>query len=226
MKKNTSSAPFSEIEVKGFRPVLYTDDGTNIEYGNAPVELGDSKLFLTETACKAWLEKNNYDPDDYVIFNHADEISELEFIDEFGDELPKDFINWRFSGRPFWFVCVRTPGTTNDFVFSEFKEAKKYVLKDFRKGCVSLEFYKVTVTPDERAKVEDFDHLAELVGLDCIGKQTPMLLAMCERLDEIDDDTATYGEKLQLMSFERIVEALKNLKEDSYLLTKEEFHDK
>ena len=49
---------------------------------------------------------------------------------------------------------------------------------------------------------------------------------MCTHLDKDDDDTATYGEKLQYMSLERIKEALMNLKESSYIMTEEEFHKK
>ena len=140
----------------------------------------------------------------------------------------KIFLDWKNSERPVWFVNVRTPGTTSDYVWATFEDAKSFAQKDFDTGCVSLEIYRIDLLPEERAQADNWEHLGRLVGFHLFGKGTPMLLAMCAHLDEdeYDDDTATYGEKLQYMSFERIVEALKNLKEDSYVMSEEQFDRK
>lgn len=145
-----------------------------------------------------------------------------------GYKRPEVFLDWKNSDRPVWFVNVRTPGTTSDFVWATFEDAKSFAQKDFDTGCVSLEIYRIDLLPEERAQADNWEHLARLVGLHLFGKGTPMLLAMCAHLDEdeYDDDTATYGEKLQYMSYERIVEALNNLKENSYVMSVEAFDKK
>ena len=215
-------------EMTYFRPVLYIDDGTNIDYGNAPEELANNEAFLTRDMCEKWLATNGFDPGDYVMSEcHDDEIENVKFIDAEGEEIPKEFVNWKFSDRPYWFVSVRTPGTTSNYVLDSLNRAKEYAKNNFVKGCVSLEIYEVHLTQEEKADVNNWEHLTSLTGMDTIGRQIPMILAMCEHLDEDDfDDTATYGEKLQYMSFKRIVEALNNLNEDSYLMTQEQFDKK
>ena len=140
----------------------------------------------------------------------------------------KIFLDWKNYDRPFWYVNIRIPGTTSEYVCVTFEDAKKFALKDFIRGCVSLEIYKIELSPEERAEAKSWDELARLVIFHVIGKGTPMLLAMCEHLeeDEYFDGMATYGEKLQYMSFERIVEALKNLRVDSYVMSEEAFDKK
>ena len=212
-----------------FRPVRCSNNGTNAETGITPEELGNNIVFMTRVMCERWLDSNGYNREDFTIVEHHDvNIKDVKFIDEQSNEVPKEFVDWRFSDRPCWFVNVRTPGTTSDYVWNSFEEAKKWAKKDFDKGCVSLEFYKIELTIDQKNGIDDWGHLARKIVMDSIGKQTPMILAICEPLDrdEFDDDTATYGEKLQLMSFERIVEAIKNLKETSYVMMEEEFHKK
>ena len=226
-KEENKTTEINPVQKTYYRPVHYMDDGTNIEYGNAPEELGENEAFLTMNMCEEWLNTNGYDQEDFAIIEyHDDDIEDVKFIYDDGEEVPKDFVEWKFSDKPFWFACIRTKGTTSDLVWNDFDTAKKDALKWFKKECVSVEFYKIDLPRYKRADIDDFNHLAALVGLESIGTQTPMVLAMCKHLDKEGDHVATYSEELQYMSRERIVEALKNLNEDSYLLTEEQFDEK
>lgn len=69
-----------------YQPCRYSDDGTNIEYGNIPEELYSFQAFETEEDCKNWLENNGYNPSEYaIIAYHDDDIEGVTLINEYGD---------------------------------------------------------------------------------------------------------------------------------------------
>lgn len=74
-----------ENETKLYQPFLYTDDGTNIDYGNMPEELASFMAFRSREGCIGWLEDNDYDPSEYAIVEYNyDDIEEPTIIDADG----------------------------------------------------------------------------------------------------------------------------------------------
>lgn len=68
---------------KLYQPVRYTDNGTNIEYGDMPEELSSFHAFLSRAACIIWLRDFGYDPDDFAILEYDEgEIEEPTIIED------------------------------------------------------------------------------------------------------------------------------------------------
>ena len=71
-----------------YQPISYSDNGTDIEYGDIPEELKSFQVFHTENDAKKWLENNDYDPNDFIISKYEDDdIEDHVFIDEFGNDI-------------------------------------------------------------------------------------------------------------------------------------------
>ena len=65
-----------------YRPILYTDDGTNIGWGGSPEELGENEYFESKKECREWLKEYGYNPDDYVIEEYdEDDFDEDDIIE-------------------------------------------------------------------------------------------------------------------------------------------------
>ena len=65
-----------------YQPVSYSDDGTNLAYGDIPWELFSFQVFRTEEDCMQWLREHGYEPGDWVIFEyHDNEIEDHAYID-------------------------------------------------------------------------------------------------------------------------------------------------
>lgn len=70
-----------------YQPVLYKDDGTNIEYGDIPKELYSFQVFKSREVAMDWLWQHDYDADEWAIVEYSgDDIEEPQFIDEYGDD--------------------------------------------------------------------------------------------------------------------------------------------
>ena len=89
----------STNDYKYYQPVRYSDDGTNIDYGEMPEELHSFDAFQTEEDCKEWLAANGYHPGDFAIVEYKnDDIEEPRILDYNGDvimpieEVPVDGI--------------------------------------------------------------------------------------------------------------------------------------
>lgn len=75
-----------EYKLTYYQPFAYSDDGTNIEYGDIPEELASFMVFRTREDCKYWLDDNGYDPGDFCIHEyHDDDIEEPTFLDRYGN---------------------------------------------------------------------------------------------------------------------------------------------
>lgn len=74
-----------EYKLTYYQPERYTDDGTNICWGDIPEELASFMAFPTREDCKAWLEDNGYDPGDFAIIEYHDgDIEDVVLIDADG----------------------------------------------------------------------------------------------------------------------------------------------
>ena len=89
----------SIYDYKYYQPLRYSDDGTNIDYGNMPEELHSFDAFRTESDCREWLENNGYEPGEFVIVQYKnDDIEDVRLLDSDGnvimtiDEVPVDGI--------------------------------------------------------------------------------------------------------------------------------------
>ena len=92
-----------------FQPLRYSDDGTNIDYGNMPEELHSFDAFRTESDCREWLENNGYEPGDFVIVQYKnDDIEDVRLLDYAGyvvmpiDEVPVDGIVNMLGDEVIW----------------------------------------------------------------------------------------------------------------------------
>lgn len=64
-----------------YQPSLYSDDGTNVEYG-FPQELASFHVFHSKEECEDWLVNNGYDLQDCIIHEYCDEdIEEHVYVD-------------------------------------------------------------------------------------------------------------------------------------------------
>lgn len=82
---DTKISSTMEYKLTYYQPERYYDDGTNIEWGDIPEELASFMAFPTREDCKAWLEDNDYDPDDFAIIEyHDDDIEDVTLIDADG----------------------------------------------------------------------------------------------------------------------------------------------
>ena len=89
----------STNDYKYYQPQRYTDDGTNIEWGDMPYELHSFDAFQSIADCRYWLQKNGYEPDDFAIVEYMnDDIEDVRLLDENGnvimpiEEVPVDGI--------------------------------------------------------------------------------------------------------------------------------------
>jgi len=80
LQKELQTMKPEEVEVY-YQPELYSDDGTNIDYG-FPEELASFHVFHTKEECEDWLEDNGYDLKDCIIHEyHDDDIEEHVYVD-------------------------------------------------------------------------------------------------------------------------------------------------
>ena len=123
------------------------------------------------------------------------------------------FIDWLTDDRPCWFVCVRTPSVTSDFVWDSFENAKNWALKDFTQGSLSVEVYKVSLSNVEKKELElqCWEDVASQCAMDNIGLARPLLLATCDP----NEGRSTYGEKYEMLPHQEICKRLEGLKPDS-----------
>ena len=57
---------------KIYQPSLYSDDGTNIDFG-LPQELCSFDVFESEEECRDWMEEQGYQEGDYNIEEYNEE---------------------------------------------------------------------------------------------------------------------------------------------------------
>lgn len=99
----------STYDYKYYQPQRYTDDGTNIDYGNMPDELHSFDAFQTIADCRSWLQKNGYEPDEFAIVEYKnDDIEDVRLLDENGnvvmpiEEVPVDGIVNMLGDEVIW----------------------------------------------------------------------------------------------------------------------------
>ena len=74
--------------MKVYQPYFYSDDGTNLTYGDMPEELHENMAFPSRSDCEEWLDMNDYEPGDYAIIETDEEkIEGLVLLDGYGDFL-------------------------------------------------------------------------------------------------------------------------------------------
>lgn len=67
---------------KCYQPVAYSDDGTNIEYGNMPDGLFSFQAFRAREDCRQWLADRGFDPSNFAILEYDEsDIEDLTIIE-------------------------------------------------------------------------------------------------------------------------------------------------
>ena len=75
--------------MKVYQPYLAINNVSGLVcYGGMPEELQEFMAFPSRSDCKEWLERNDYDPDDYIFVETDEErIDGLMLVDGYGDFL-------------------------------------------------------------------------------------------------------------------------------------------
>ncbi len=66
---------------KIYQPCRYTDDGTDIRYGDIPEGLYSWQAFSSPDEARQWLRDNDYNPDEYAIIAYdPEDIEDYQII--------------------------------------------------------------------------------------------------------------------------------------------------
>ena len=69
-----------------YQPCDYSDNGTDIRWGEIPEGLFSFQVFLTQNEAEMWLEEHGYDVERFAILEyHDDDIEDATVIDRYGD---------------------------------------------------------------------------------------------------------------------------------------------